>query len=633
MAASLAERNLRLSSLNVNVTGLAFRHEGESLEFLETTVRIAARLGARTITLPVPPACAEDKWLAVAQTLAQQVRHLAEIGHQLGLRVSLEAPHTGTLAPDYKQSARLFALINDARIGCTFDTSHAQLNDPRPLMEGLRAVGAEILHVHLRDVDVGSYAVTPGKGVCDFVPLFQALVERGYPGDFNLELECSPAEAEAEVRYAREYLETILAGKPLPPEYAAARGSKQRFMRRLHKIRRHPKAYITSRSWYRLLQPMVRPLMRTARALLPTNYYRYESVWRKRQLAGKNLFVKLERPSARLAAGGQAKRVAILGCGTIGHNMHGPIFANRSEVQIVGVCDSKEDLAAASGRALGCPAFTDLAELVCRTKPDLVANCTTEAAHSVSSLYLMDHGVDVFCEKIMAESLASGELMVRRAAERGRVLAVNFNWRFQPGILKIRQIKEAGTLGELCLLRFVCHAHLWHHVLDLVNFLGGKTVNIASQSRLDPLFEDRRPWRRFADQLLYLPGVYANALLETSEGVGATITCSNLWSPAGYLLNLDAVFRRGVVSLSGVNPYDVLGTLSCDQEHIDLRLDRHTRKNCPDYSTIFERSVRAFFDAYLQAQRPPTTGEDGLFAMRMEHAVVESAKTGRTIRL
>ncbi len=633
LAERLAERKLRLSSFNVNLAGLAFCHEGEALAFLETTVRLAARLGARTITLPVPPATAKEKWLAVAQGLAQQLRHLAEIGQQAGLRISLEAPHTGTLAPDYEQSARLFAVVNDPRIGCTFDTSHAQLNDPRPVAEGVKAVGAEIVHVHLRDVFDGSYGVTPGKGICDYVPFFQALEKCGYTGDFNLELECSPAETETEVHFARGYLETVLAGNALPPHYAAWRSPRRRLLMRIQKIAHHPKAYITSRHWYRPLRPVARPVVKIARALKRGTYYRYESGWRKRRLAGGDVAVKIRRRLFRSTSEGKVKRVAILGCGTIGSQMHGPAFANLPGVQIVGVCDTKTELATASGKALDCPAFTAVAELVNQTKPDLVANCTVDAAHGATSLYLFDRGVDVFCEKIMAESLATGELMVRRAEALHRVLAVNLNWRFQPGILKIRQIKDAGTLGELCLLRFVCHAHVWHHVLDLVNFLGGKTVTITAQSRLDPLFQDRRPWRRFADQLLYLPGVYANALLETSEGVGATITCSNLWTPTGYLLNLDAVFRRGVISLSGVSAYDALGTLSSDQNNADLRLPPGTSGGISNYSILFERSINAFFDAYVHNQRPPTTGEDGLFTMRMEQAVVESAKTGRTVRL
>lgn len=630
LAASLAERGLRLSSLNVSVSGLAVRDARESLEFLEQTVKLGAALGARSITLPVGPGVQQEKWREAAEALARRVRHLAGTAQEAGLQVSLEAPHTGTLASNYEKSARLFELINDPRVGCTFDTSHGQFNDARPVAEGIQAVGAEIIHVHLRDVFGQSFGVTPGKGICDYEPFFQALVSRGYRGDFNLEMECGPAEAEAEVRFARDYLQTVLAGKPLSPEQAAWRSPRSRRAARIRQVIANPKAYITSRRWYRPLKPLARPFVKGARAVLPVSYRRYESAWRKRYTTNNPIGVSLKRGSAHRTPAEKPKRVAIVGCGTVGRYMHGPSFANLAGVEVVGVYDTNPPAAAAVGEVLGCPAFSDLAELVSQARPDLAANCTSEAAHSSTSLYLLERGVDVFCEKIMAESMASGGQMVRRAAEGGRVLGVNFNWRFQPGIARIRQIKEAGTLGELCLLRCMCHAHVWHHVLDLVNFLGGRTVSVAAQIRLDPLFEDACPWRRFADELLYLPGVYASAMLETAEGVGASLTSSSLWQPAGCLLNLDAVFRRGVISLSGVNSRDVLGILTSDRGDLDLRLDAG---GSPDYSLTFRRSIEAFMDAYLQGKRPPTTGEDGLFTMRMEQAVVESAKTGRSVRL
>ena len=632
LAAGLAERKLRVSSLNVNPSGLAICHPDEPLEFLALSLKIASGLGARTVTLQTGPSTAENEWLQEARGVAQRIRHLAEVGGQLGLRVSVEAPHTGTLASTYEQSARLFDLINDPRVGCTFDTSHAQLNNPQTLVEGITAVGAEILHVHLRDVLGRSFAVTPGKGICDFAPFVKALVERGYEGDFNLELECAPAAAEAEVCFARDYLQMVLDGKPLPPEYAAWRTRQRRLALRVRDLIANPKLYLTSQPWYEwTFKPVVRPFVKLARASSPVNYRRYESSWRRRHYFSRPIRVELEAPARDLPAGARTKRVAILGCGTIGHHMQAPSFASIAGVKMVGVCDTNFRLAEATGKLIGCPAFKDLAELINQAKPELVANCTTEAMHSSTTLQLLEQGVDVFCEKIMAESIASGEAMVRRAAERGRVLAVNFNWRFLPAIQKIRQIKEAGTLGELCLLRIVCHSWVWHHMLDLVSFLGGKPISLTAQSRQDPLFEDRRPWRRFADEMLYLPGVYGMAMLETRQGVGASITSSNLWNPYGCLFGLDAVFRRGVITLSGIHMADALGILSCDQKEVNLRLTPEETTSTRTYAITFKRSITAFMDAYLQGKSPPTSGEDALFTMRMERAVVESATTGRKV--
>jgi predicted dehydrogenase len=51
------------------------------------------------------------------------------------------------------------------------------------------------------------------------------------------------------------------------------------------------------------------------------------------------------------------------------------------------------------------------------------------------------------------------------------------------------------------------------------------------------------------------------------------------------------------------------------------------------YPQSFDRSVMGFVEALHQGKPPPVTGEDGLAAMRLEAAVAESARTGRTVRL
>jgi predicted dehydrogenase len=85
--------------------------------------------------------------------------------------------------------------------------------------------------------------------------------------------------------------------------------------------------------------------------------------------------------------------------------------------------------------------------------------------------------------------------------------------------------------------------------------------------------------------------------------------------------------------LSGVNPHDIAGILSADRNGIDLRSAATDKRKERDYSITFRHSINAFTRAYLRGEAPPITGEDGLIAMRLEHAVVESAKMGRAISL
>ena len=633
----LAMRQLRVSTLNVSTDQLPARDENERWDFIAKCLKIAAQLRAYTVTISTGAPAKESNWLGMANGLAGRIRLLAGQAEDAGIRLSVEAPHAGALAENYAGAERLFQVIADPRVGCTFDTSHGQREDSCPLKEGIHRVGAEIVHVHLRDALYKRIDVTPGKGACDYLPFIQALLERGYKGDFNFELECHGLTTEqmaAELEFARDYLHALVDQKPLPARFLAWKNKRFQFRQMLAWAIRDPRTFILHRPRLKaMLKPVLKPFAKAFYYALPVPYTRYEVRWRKHLGVGPRTEIKMVRPGSHSTPNQKVIRAGILGCGHVGSYMHAPGFARLQSIEIVGVCDVQPGPADALARKAGCRAFYSLDALVSEAKPDLVANATPEWVHHGTTMFLLQNGIDVFCEKIMAEELAKGEAMVQMAATRGRVLAVNFNWRFLPGIMKIKQIKDSGILGELCILRFYCHSWVWHHVLDLASYLGGEITSVFALVRQDPVHLDLRPWRRFADGLVYLPGVCGMAMFETAQGVATSVTSSQLWSPYDCLFNLDAVFRRGTISLSGVRLNDAVGILSGDKDHLDLSSDLSPSDGPADFSITFLRSIQAFTRAYRNGQPPPVSGQDGLQAMKIERAVVQSAASGQKVSL
>ena len=632
---TLALQQIRISSLNVSLGDLYSMYDEDPWTVFEQCIRIAARVGASVVTIPPGPAVKEKDWGDTAKAIAKRVRRLADIAEGLGRRLSVEAPHTNTLAHGYAQAARLFEFINDRRVGCTFDTSHAQRDGTCSIADGIDRVGAEVVHVHLRDALWKYVDLTPGKGDCDYLPFIKALIRRGYAGDFNLELEYGDASEEyviEELDFARNYIRVLLEGKELLPEYAIWKTGRHQFLEMGARTIRGPKAFIVSRPG---LKQALKPAAKLLLNSMPTRYERYEARWHRRWGIKVADRIEVDRRAARSSAGAGQKslRVGILGCGNVGSSMHAPGFARLAGIEVVGVCDRNRDRADATASRSVCPAYYSVEDLVTQAAPNLVVNCTNEWIHYATTMYLLDSGVDVFCEKIMAEHVAKGEAMVARASEKGLVLGVNFNWRFLPGVMKIKQIKDSGALGELCILRFLCHSWGWHHVLDLVSHLGGRPTSVSALLREDPAHKDHRPWRQFADEMPYLPGVYGMAMLETEEGVAANITSSGLWDPDACLFSLDAVFRDGTVSLSGVSMQDAVGVLSSDNNLVDLSTGLTPEDGPSRFAITFQRSIEAFAEAYIKGLPVPSSGEDGLRAMRLERAVMEASVSGTKLRL
>ena len=222
--------------------------------------------------------------------------------------------------------------------------------------------------------------------------------------------------------------------------------------------------------------------------------------------------------------------------------------------------------------------------------------------------------------------------MVKAAREGGRVLGVNYNWRFLPGVQRIRQIRDSGELGKLRLLRILAHANVHNHALDLVRMLGGRVTTVTARIQDEPARRGFADWTPYAGELLYMPTISCVATLETEDDVHASLVSSELFDARGLLLSLDAMFDDGMLTLTGVLDKDGVGTLTASTgKQVDLRL---RRGDAPaGFALSFQRSIEAFYESWRSGAAPPTTGEDGVEVMRLENALVRSHQTQSRVEL
>lgn len=152
-------------------------------------------------------------------------------------------------------------------------------------------------------------------------------------------------------------------------------------------------------------------------------------------------------------------RVAIVGCGLIGNKRAKSLAGgDNAGARVVAAVDANlaraEQLAAAQP---GCSAGADWQAVVARADVDAVVVATTNDYLAPITLAAVKAGKHVLVEKPAARTAAELEPVAaaaRRAFdEHGVVVKVGFNHRFHPGLLKARQIIDAGELGPLMFLR------------------------------------------------------------------------------------------------------------------------------------------------------------------------------------
>ena len=108
-------------------------------------------------------------------------------------------------------------------------------------------------------------------------------------------------------------------------------------------------------------------------------------------------------------------RIALVGLGTAGCDIHLPALAGIQSASIVGLCDSdprRRDRAAAM---CGAPAFTDFDDMLAQTRADVVIVGTPPDSHADYCVRSLGAGAHVLCEKPMGLSAAEVEALAAAA--------------------------------------------------------------------------------------------------------------------------------------------------------------------------------------------------------------------------
>ncbi len=190
---------MTVSTLNVSAGGLNSENKDYVYSFIEAAIHLAARLGCYAVTIPSGKKVTDPAlWEENAQASAKLISALADCAEKDGVRLTLEAPHPGTLAETVSEAHRFYDVLRDRKVACTLDTSHVARANPTPVEKCISEIGAEIGHVHFRDCIGENNHLTPGKGQVDFHAVIETLNRGGYSGDFILELEGEDRQLAAE---------------------------------------------------------------------------------------------------------------------------------------------------------------------------------------------------------------------------------------------------------------------------------------------------------------------------------------------------------------------------------------------------------------------------------------------------
>jgi predicted dehydrogenase len=148
--------------------------------------------------------------------------------------------------------------------------------------------------------------------------------------------------------------------------------------------------------------------------------------------------------------------MAGIGLGGRGSYDMGVMLAER-DVQWVAVCDVLKGQREAARNSVDarygnrdCAAYRDVRELLAeRTDVDAVLIATGDRWHALASVWAMQAGKDVFCEKPSCLTMAEGQLVVETARRYGRVFQTGAQRLSEPPHVFAIEMARSGRLGPI----------------------------------------------------------------------------------------------------------------------------------------------------------------------------------------
>jgi predicted dehydrogenase len=348
----------------------------------------------------------------------------------------------------------------------------------------------------------------------------------------------------------------------------------------------------------------------------------------------------------------RALRVGVIGTG-FGSLVQIPGFQRIPGVEVVAVASGREQRARQVAAKFGLrAAYGDYRQMLSDQELDLVSIVTPPYLHHEMTLAAVERGFNVLCEKPFAMHLGQAREMVSAARAAGVVAAVDHEFRYLPARLKLKELVEAGYLGEVRTARVVALADMlmgtaqrpwswWSeqekgggilgaigsHLIDSLSWWLGPIVEVAA--RLDT-FVTSRPLPRSDEWRPVTSDDQVTALFRLASGAQATYIVSGVTRPGQSRFEL----------------YGSEGTLIIDDARLLGARDASAPEEIPlpalpplNQGDDFRIApFLLFLERFLPWLRGETTAsvasfDDGLYVQAVMDAIHQSSDEGRFVQV
>jgi predicted dehydrogenase len=322
-------------------------------------------------------------------------------------------------------------------------------------------------------------------------------------------------------------------------------------------------------------------------------------------------------------------KAAIVGLGRWGQNLVECTQGKSDKLRFTAGVARTPDKARAFAAKHGLALVADYAAALADHGIDAVVLATPHTQHAEQAVAAARHGKHVFTDKPFALTTASATAAVKACRKAKRVLAVGYNWRYQPALQEIRRLVQDGRLGRLLHIEgnfngpsVYRHAkEHWRqqhaegpaggmtgrgvHVVDAMLYLSGRIESVFAQS-------DRLVLDHGLDDTTSMLFKFANG---ATGYLGTVIATAECW-------RLQVFGSKGWAQVGSIPHLHTWSLTTCMVDAPPTVIDYPQRSS--------ERAeLEAFADAIEGGPSFACSPEEAIHGVAVLEAIVASATSGR----
>ena len=308
-------------------------------------------------------------------------------------------------------------------------------------------------------------------------------------------------------------------------------------------------------------------------------------------------------------------RVGIIGGGAMGQH-HTRIYSEMKNVELVGICDVDKNRAEALAKAHNTKPYFDHKELL-RQELDAVSVVVPTTLHARVALDVIESGTNLLVEKPIANTIENADIIIKAAHDAKVKLMVGHVERFNPAVLKLKEIIDSGRLGKIVSIssRRVGPFNPRIRDVGIIMDLGVHDIDVISYlygRKIDEVYT-------IAGNNIHTFEDHASILLRCDTNLSGMVETN--WLTPNKIRNLTAIGLKGVAYLDYI------------KQTVELQDNEWILSAKVESMEPLKNELEHFIDAVGNGGKIISNGETSRHALQVAMAAIESYKQGKVVSI